>query len=67
MQANLIDCTNLGMVRDTAISKISGDKAEFAYDNRNIRITVNQDNTALSVTNEKGTEFALDIEGVLLG
>lgn len=67
MQANLIDCTNLGMVRDTAISKISGDKAEFAYDNRNIRITVNQDNTALSVTNEKGTKRKLVINGVLLG
>jgi hypothetical protein len=67
MQANLIDCTNLGMVRDTAISKVSGDKAEFAYDNRNIRITVNQDNTALSVTNEKGTERTLVINGVLLG
>lgn len=67
MQANLIDCTNLGMVRDTAISKISGDKAEFAYDNRNIRITVNQDNTALSITNEKGTERTLLISGMLLG
>ena len=67
MQANLIDCTNLGMVRDTAISKVSGDKAEFAYDNRNIRITVNQDNTALSVTNEKGTERKLSISGTLLG
>lgn len=67
MQANLIDCTNLGMVRDTAISKVSGDKAEFAYDNRNIRITVNQDNTALSITNEKGTIEALSIEGTLIG
>ena len=67
MQANLIDCTNLGMVRDTAISKVSGDKAEFAYDNRNIRITVNQDNTALSITNEKGTERKLFFTGILLG
>jgi hypothetical protein len=41
MQANLIQCTNLGMVRDKSISQLNPEQAEFAYDNRNIRITVN--------------------------
>lgn len=67
MKSDLIDCTNLGMVRDTAISKVSGDKAEFVFDNHNIRITPNKDNTSLTVTNEKGTLHSSVIAGTILG
>lgn len=67
MQANLIQCNNLGMSRDKAISQLNTEQAEFAYDNRNIRITVNQGDTALSITNEKGTEKKLNIQGSLIG
>lgn len=40
-----------GMQRDASPSKFN---KEFAYENRNIRITCNDDNTLLSCTNEKG-------------
>jgi len=39
------------MQRDASPSKFN---KEFAYENRNIRITCNDDNTLLSCTNEKG-------------
>lgn len=56
-----------GMSRDASISKASSD---FSFENMNIRITAREDNTLLSVTNEKGNkEISLDaeIDGVLLG
>ena len=52
MEAQLAQFVNRGMNQDTSISKSSN---EFAYKNYNIRITAINDNTALSVTNEKGT------------
>lgn len=42
---------NRGMNRDLSDSKVSN---EFAYENYNIRITENDGDTSLSVTNEKG-------------
>lgn len=47
-----------GMQRDTSISKASN---EFSFENKNIRITAREDNTLLSVTNEKGN---LEIENI---
>ena len=63
----LAQCVNKGMQRDYSMDKAS---QEFAYENRNIRITTNGNNSFLSVTNEKSTiECSLDttIEGVILG
>ena len=42
-----------GMQRDLTRSKFS---PEFAFDAQNIRLTAREDNTLLSVTNEKGTK-----------
>lgn len=42
-----------GMQRDLTVSKFS---PEYAYENMNIRITARENNTLLSVTNEKGTK-----------
>ena len=53
---NIVQCTNMGMVRDKDITTISPDSQEFAYENHNIRITAENDNTLLAVTNEKGTQ-----------
>lgn len=56
-----------GMQRDPSISKAMSD---FSFENMNIRITAREENTLLSVTNEKGNkEIILDttIEGTLLG
>lgn len=67
MQVGLAQCVNKGMQRDYSMDKAS---QEFAYENRNIRITTNGDNSFLSVSNEKSTiECSLDktIEGVILG
>ena len=51
MEVNVSELKNKGMVRDYSISK-SPD--EYAFENLNIRITPNEDNTGLSITNEKG-------------
>ena len=51
MEVNVAELKNKGMVKDYSISK-SPD--EYAFDNLNIRITPNGDNTGLSITNEKG-------------
>jgi hypothetical protein len=66
-KAELIQCGNIGMVRDKSISKLNGEQQEFAYDNHNIRITCNNGDTLLSVTNEKGTEQKIELNGTLLG
>lgn len=51
MEANVAELKNKGMVKDYSVSK---SPEEYAFDNLNIRITPNRDNTGLSVTNEKG-------------
>lgn len=61
-----------GMQRDLSVSKFN---PEYVFDAQNIRITARENNTLLSVTNEKGNlEIPLrndgqdvPIEGVLLG
>ena len=50
MEAQLAQFTNRGMNQDISISKATN---EFAYKNHNIRITAVNDNTLLSITNEK--------------
>ena len=53
-----------GMQRDTSISKVPN---EFSFENMNIRITARDNNTLLSVTNEKGNkEIELLLEDVSL-
>ena len=52
MQVGLAQCVNKGMQRDYSMDKAS---QEFAYENKNIRITTNGDNSFLSVSNEKST------------
>lgn len=51
MEQKLYVCGNKGMVRDISISKGSN---EYAYENHNIRITANEGETFLSLTNERG-------------
>lgn len=58
MKVDLAQCINKGMQRDYSMDKSS---QEFAYENKNIRITTTGDNTFLSVTNEKSTK-QVDIE-----
>lgn len=41
--------------------------SEYAFDAYNIRISARDNNTLMSVTNERGTEKALDLSGYLLG
>lgn len=51
MEPKIAQFGNRGMQQDTSISKASN---EFAFENRNIRITAINGDTLLSVTNEKG-------------
>ena len=61
-----------GIQRDITRSKFS---PEFMYDAKNIRVTAREDDTALSVTNEKGTKSievikdnkSYKIEGTIIG
>lgn len=48
-----------GMQRDLTVSKFN---PEFAFDAQNIRITARDNNTLLSITNEKGTKESI-VEG----
>ena len=70
MKVDFAQCVNKGMQRDYSMDKSS---QEFAYENKNIRITTTGDNTFLSVTNEKSTtpvniEYpAAGIKGTILG
>ena len=50
MEAQIAQFTNRGMYQDSSVSKATN---EFAFRNYNIRITAVNDNTLLSVTNEK--------------
>lgn len=49
---------NMGMLRDTSISKADN---KFAFENHNIRISARDKDTLLSVTNERGN-VPIDIE-----
>ena len=51
MEPKIAQFGNRGMQQDTSISKSSN---EFAFENRNIRITAVNNDTLLSITNEKG-------------
>ena len=53
-----------GMQKDTSESKLS---KEFAFDAKNIRITAREDNSLLSITNEKGNEIVNNLGGNYLG
>lgn len=53
-----------GMQKDTSKSKLS---KEFAFDAKNIRITAREDNSLLTVTNEKGNEKLIDLSGYYIG
>lgn len=53
-----------GMQKDPSKSKLS---KEFAFDAKNIRITAREDNSLLSVTNEKGNKFEKSINGNYVG
>lgn len=70
MKVDLAQCINKGMQRDYSMDKSS---QEFAYENKNIRITTTGDNTFLSVTNEKSTipvtieKLVAGIKGTVLG
>ena len=74
MEKKVVTLQNRGMARDLSISKAP---KEFAFENYNIRITVDKENTLLSVTNERGnkvidiidenTKEPLIIRGVLIG
>ena len=61
MEAQIAQFTNRGMYQDTSISKATN---EFAFKNYNIRITAVEDNTLLSVSNEKlPLDINIDIDG----
>lgn len=74
MEAQIAQFTNRGMNQDISVSKATN---EFAFKNHNIRITAVNDNTLLSITNEKlpsnlNIEFKNDtttkfIPGIYLG
>lgn len=51
MQEKLAVFKTMGMTRDTTESAF---RAEFAYENMNIRLSTVEDNTLLSITNERG-------------
>lgn len=53
-----------GMQKDPSKSKLS---KEFAFDAKNIRITAIDDNSLLSVTNEKGNKQSKQVAGNILG
>lgn len=53
-----------GMQRDLSASVFN---PKFAYENMNIRITPDKENTLLSITNEKGTLSVGNIEGCPIG
>ena len=53
-----------GMQKDTSKSKLS---KEFAFDAKNIRITAREDNTLLTITNEKGNKKIKFLFGFYLG
>jgi hypothetical protein len=70
MELRQIQCDNLGMSRDLTVSALGKDKSgstNFAFENYNIRIWANTDNTALAVTNERSTSEELTGQSALPG
>lgn len=53
MEQKIASFQNKGMTRDLSISKVN---KEFAFENFNIRITARDNDTLLSVTNERGNK-----------
>lgn len=66
MKAHLFPLQNRGMARDNSISKT---EEGLVFENRNIRLTANEHDTLLSVTNERGNRKVegLSFSGTLLG
>lgn len=66
MEAQLAQFGNRGMNQTLSISKETN---EYAFKNYNIRINAINDNTALSITNERGPQLQqnVDIEGNYIG
>lgn len=67
MEKKSVICINQGMTRDIGISQTSEGKAQYVFENHNIRITAINDNTLYTVTNEKGTQLEDTLTGVFLG
>ena len=71
MKKQLLQCDNLGMTKDTSIGYLGKDSntgiTQYAYNNYNIRITAINDNTQLSITNEKGPSITGTLDGTFLG
>lgn len=82
MEIKQIDCLNLGMARDEAISEsalsgsatIGGGKmstgvkqVNYAFENKNIRILAVNDSTKFAITNEKSTAIADWVCGHFMG
>ena len=63
MKQKAFPLINKGMNRDLSISKVGESNV---YENRNIRITVSDNNTLLSVTNERGNK-QIDLNGQIAG
>ena len=61
MQEKLAVFKTMGMTRDTTESAF---RAEFAYENMNIRLSTVDNNTLLSITNERGP---LDLDTIFTG
>ena len=67
MEKKQIVLKNRGMNRDTSVSKVDGSSA---YENHNIRIIAREEDTLLTVTNERGTKQVIlpdVIPGNLIG
>lgn len=67
MKRKAVVLKNKGMNRDTSVSKID---ESAAYENRNIRILARENDTLLSVTNERGTKeisLGAQIKGKIVG
>ena len=64
MTPEVAQFSNRGMNQDISVSKATN---EFAFENYNIRITAVNDNTLLSVTNEKlPTPISVNLKGEAL-
>lgn len=61
---NKADFKIKGMQRDLSVSTFN---PEYAYENMNIRITPTEDNTLLSITNEKGPQKLITLSGIPVG
>lgn len=69
MKENQFVLRNLGMNRDLSVSKVG---ESTAFENRNIRIIARDNDTLLSVTNERGTKEIdlgdnVSIQGTIIG